>query len=265
MQTDPTAPRPWAPCPEHAKGQFTPETLTARWPELHAGDGEPLPGSQALLAGWLLYHNGEFEAAARAGLALGAEGATLACKATCIYASYLEPSEERRLALLQQMATLARDQQALAPENANTHYWQAYALGRYSQGISVAKALSIGLGRSMKGALQRCLALAPDHVDAHLALGHYHAEVIDKVGELIGGMTHGASKSAGMALYDRALALSPHSAITRCEAAQGWVMLEGTRALERARALRESAWALEARDAMERIYLGAARAELQDS
>ena len=34
------------------------------------------------------------------------------------------------------------EQQAGEPKNANAFYWQAYALGRYSQGISVAKALA---------------------------------------------------------------------------------------------------------------------------
>ena len=43
------------------------------------------------------------------------------------------------------------------------------------------------------------------------------------------------------------------------------MMLEGARALERARELREGAWAMEAHDAMERIYVSAARAELQDT
>ena len=264
MATDPLTVSPWVTCPESARGQLSLETLATCWPDLHAGDGECLPSSAPLLAAWLLYHNGDFESAAQAGMALGKDGATLAYKATCIYATYLEPGEARRMALLQQVAALARDQQALTPATANVHYWQAYALGRYSQGISVAKALSSGLGRSVREALQRCLALAPDHVDAHLALGHYHAEVIDKVGELIGGMTHGASKTTAMALYDRALALSPDSAITRCEVAQGWMLLEGSRALERAQKLRESAWALKARDAMEHLYLRAAQADLQD-
>ena len=256
---------PWAGCPAHARDHLTAETLIAHWPGLHAGDAEPLPASEALRAGWLLYHNGDFEAAAQAGLALGAAGATLACKATCIYASYLEPGEARRLILLQQVAALARDQQSHTPENANIHYWQAYALGRYSQGISVAKALSSGVGRSLREALQRCLTLNPEHADAHLALAHYHAEVIDKVGELIGGMTHGARKTTGLALYDRALALNPDSAITRCEVALGWTMLEGPRALERAQQLRETAWTVQARDAMEHLYLQAARADLQDT
>jgi hypothetical protein len=38
------------------------------------------------------------------------------------------------------------------------------------------------------------IALQPRHADAHIALGAFHAEVIDKVGALIGGMTYGAKQ-----------------------------------------------------------------------
>ena len=68
------------------------------------------------------------------------------------------------------------------PKNANAHYWMAYALGRYSQGISVAKALAQGLGSKVKARARDDDQAAPKHADAHIALGTFHAEVIDKVG-----------------------------------------------------------------------------------
>ncbi|EWS62565.1 hypothetical protein Y695_04206 [Hydrogenophaga sp. T4] len=68
----------------------------------------------------------------------------------------------------------------------------------------MAKALAKGLGGKVRQALQTTIELAPNHADAHLALANYHAEVIDKVGELIGSMTHGARKDTGLALYRKA-------------------------------------------------------------
>ena len=53
-----------------------------------------------------------------------------------------------------EVAERAEAQQAAEPKNANAWYWQAYALGRYSQGISVAKALAQGLGSKVKNALE---------------------------------------------------------------------------------------------------------------
>ncbi|MFX8297259.1 hypothetical protein ABTL30_19790, partial [Acinetobacter baumannii] len=90
----------------------------------------------------------------------------------------------------------AEAQQAEEPKNANAYYWQAYALGRYGQGISVAKALAQGLGSKVKTALETTIKLAPKHADAHIALGAFHAEVIDKVGKLL-GKTQGADTATG--------------------------------------------------------------------
>lgn len=255
---------PWTPCPYAGVYRHNSDSLRAHWPRLHAGDAEPLPTSGALLEAWVLYHNGEFENAARSGLALGAEGLTLANKATCMYATYVEPGEQTRLQLLLASAERARAQQASAPDHANAWYWQGYALGRYSQGINVAKALAKGLGGQVRQALQTAIALASNHTDAHLALANYHAEVIDKVGELIGSMTHGARKDTGLALYRRALALNPDSAITLHEAANGLLMLEGERAQQEADRLRERAAAFEPLDAMERLYVEASRMALED-
>lgn len=254
--------RPWTPC-AHAGPHLQAGDLLAHWSRLHRGDAEPPPHDPGLIEGWLLFHNGDFEAAAEHGLRLGGEGLTLANKAACIHASHVETQESARLQRWLDAAARARQQQDGAPDNPNAWYWQAYALGRYSQGISVTKALAQGLGGQIRQALDRTLALAPSHADAHLAMGSFHAEIIDKVGELIGGMTYGARKEAGLAHYARALALNPDSPITLAEVAQGWSLLEGEAALDRATALLERAAAAEPLDAMERLYVASARMALQ--
>ena len=160
-------------------------------------------------------------------------------------------------------ASRAEAQQQQAPDLAGAWYWEAYALGRYSQGISVAKALAQGLGLRIKTALETTLRLAPHHADAHLALAAFHAEVIDKVGSLIGGMTYGARKDTGLALYQQALALNPDSPITLGEYASGLLMLEGESAAEQALSLQERCAAFEPLDAMERLYVDAARVALR--
>lgn len=99
-----------------------------------------LPKDSAVLDAWALFHSGEFEKAADAGLKAGPAGANVVSKATSVYAHYLEPKEKNRQRLFLQVAEQAAAQAAADPQNANAFYWQAYALGRYSQGISVAKA-----------------------------------------------------------------------------------------------------------------------------
>ena len=91
------------------------------------------------------------------------------------------------------------------------------------------------------------------HADAHIALGAYHAEVIDKVGALIGGMTYGARKDIGLQMYRKGLALNPDSAMARLEYACGLVMLEGDPNNPEATRLYQQAAAVEPLDAKERL------------
>ncbi len=255
---------PWTPFGFVGEYAITAALLRRRWAKLHAGDQEPLPANPKVIAAWALFHRGEFEQAVKAGIDLGAEGTTVANKATCVYATYLEPSEKARRELFQQVAQRAAEQCAAEPQNANAFYWQAYALSRYSQGISVAKALAQGLGGKVKTALETAIALQPLHADAHVALGAFHAEVIDKVGALIGNMTYGAKKSTSLALFTQALALTPQSQWAMMEYANALVMLEGDARMDEATALYERATQTEAQDAAERLDVEMAASELAE-
>ncbi|MDH5541081.1 MAG: hypothetical protein OEY03_16905 [Rhizobacter sp.] len=238
-------------------------TLKKKWARLHAGDAEPLPKDDKVLAAWALFHAGEFQKATEAGLKAGGAGITVANKAQTIYATYLEKSEKNKLALFLEAAERAEAQAAAEPKNANAHYLMALALGRYSQGISVAKALAQGLGGKVKAALETAIKLAPKHADAHIALGAFHAEVIDKVGSLL-GRTQGASKETGLAMFKTAIKLNPHSAVAMVEYANGLVMLEGEKKMKEATKLYEDAAACTPMDAMERLDVEMAKAELED-
>jgi tetratricopeptide (TPR) repeat protein len=254
----------WTAFPHAGDYSFDAASVKRNWARLHAGDAEPLPKDAKVLEAWALFHNGEFQKATDAGLKAGGDGITVANKAACIYANYLEKKEKTKLDLFMEAAERAEQQAAADPKNPNAWYWQAYALGRYGQGISVAKALAQGLGGKVKEALERAIKLQPRHADAHIALAAFHAEVIDKVGSLIGGMTYGAKKETGLKLFQEALKLNAASAIAMIEYANGLVMLEGDRKMKEATKLYEQAAATKPFDAMERLDVEMAKAELED-
>ncbi|MEO5658334.1 MAG: hypothetical protein ABIQ90_00865 [Polaromonas sp.] len=254
----------WTPFPYAGEYEFDALRLTDNWSRLHRGDCEPLPEDAAVLQAWVLFHNGDFEKAAQAGLRAGGHGITVANKATCIYANYLEVREKTRFDLFLQAASQAEAQQAADPTNANAWFWQAYALGRYSQGISVAKALAQGVGSKVKTALEQTIRLAPHHADAHFALAAFHAEVIDKVGALIGAMTYGAKINTGLNLFSHALTLNRGSALAMTEYAMGMFMLIGESWMNEANRLYEEAAAYEPIDAMERLGVEMAMIEWRD-
>jgi len=237
--------------------------LKRQWDRLHRGDGEPFPKDIAVLDAWRHYHAGEFQQAVEAGVAAGGAGTNAAIKAQSIYANYLEKAAKAKLALFEEAAGWAAERRAEAPKDANAHYLYAYALGRYGQGISVAKALAQGFGGKIRDALTTALKLAPAHAEAHTAYGAYQAEVVNKMGGLVAGMTYGAKKESALEHYQKALKLHPDSAIARIEYANGLILLFGKDRLDEATKLYEQAAKCKPMDAMERLDVELAQSELE--
>ncbi len=282
----------WKPFPHDQAGfDYQGAALRKNWPRLHHGDCEPFPDpgwvekalaaspavrksagklaadadalAESLQQAWRLYHRGDFKGAFDQGLKLGLLGCTVASKAAGMQATYLEPDAEASLGLFQAAAERSAEAAQVMPAHANAHYLSAYCLGRYSQGISVLKALAQGLGGKVKDALDATLDLAPKHAEAHSALGTWHAEIIDKVGGLVGGVTYGASKDKALAHYRKALELHPKSAIARVEYARGLLMLQPSREAE-ARNLLQEAARLKPADAMEKLDVELAKERLEE-
>jgi tetratricopeptide (TPR) repeat protein len=243
---------------------FDRKTVKRHWHRLHFRDQVDLPSDPDLLDAWAFFHNGRFHEARSVGLALGAAGVTVANKATCVYARQMEPNEAKRLAMYQWVSGRAAEQTEREPANPNAHFLLAYSLGRYSQGISVAKALAQGMGGKIKSALETAIALQPLHADAHFALGAFHAEIIDKVGALIGGMAYGARRDASLQMFEQGFKLQPHSTVGLVEYATALVMLEGDDRQEEAISLCSKAAELTPVDAQEYLDIARAKAGLNN-
>jgi tetratricopeptide (TPR) repeat protein len=253
----------WAKFPHAADYAYDTAAIKKHWPRLHRGDAEPFPKHPQVLDAWRFYHAGDFQQAAALGNAAGGAGINAAVKAQVVYASHLETHQATRLVLLEQAYGWADAHRRKAgAEDANAHYLYAYALGRYGQGISVAKALAQGFGGKIKEALLTAIEITPRHAEAHTAYGAYQSEVIDKVGALVAGMTYGAKKDAAVEHYETAIKLHPESAIARTEYANGLLLLFGKSRLADAEKLYQAASECRPMDAMERLDVEHARAEL---
>ena len=255
----------WAAFPYADKAyEYTAASLKKSWDRLHKGDCEPLPKDAKALEAWIAYHAGRFEEAVELGLAAGDAGINAANKAACIYGTYLEEDDKKKLKVFEEAAARAEKQQTSDPKNANAFYLHAFALGRYAQGISIVKALKEGIGTKVKNSLDTAIKLAPKHADAHIGLGTYHAEIIDSVGAMLGGLTYGAKKETGEEMFAKALKLNPDSAIARIEMANGLIMLFGKSKVKDAEKLYTEAAKFKPMDAMERLDVEQAKAELED-
>lgn len=265
---------------------YSGDALKKNWAALHGGDGEPFPDakraqalldaagkaakgqdaaslSAALQDAWRAFHRGDFQQAFDAGSALGPLGASVAVKALGIHATYLVDDDAEKLKRYEQAAKLAEAAIKALPDEPNSHYRYAFALGRYSQGLSIVKALKQGIAGKVREALEATLELAPKHAEAHTALALYHAEIIDKIGAMIGGLTYGAKAAEAESHIKTALKLTPDAPITHVEHANVLLLLYGEKKEDAAASAFEKAGKLKPRDAMEALDADYANAQLE--
>ena len=278
----------WAAFPHDAKAfAYSGDALKKAWPKLHAGDCEPFPDAKhaaalikaagkaapkgldadglasALQGAWRDFHAGNFKAAYEAGEALGPVGASVAAKAIGIHATYLVDDDAEKLKRFEQAAKLAEAAIKALPDEANSHYRHAFALGRYSQGLSIAKALKDGIAGKVRASLDTTLSLAPKHAEAHTALAIYHGEIISKIGAMIGGLTYGAKASEAEKHIKEALKLTPASPIAHIESGNLLLLLHGDKKEDAAAAAYEKAAGCKPLDAMEALDAAYAKSELE--
>lgn len=277
----------WAKFPHENKAFiYEGDKLAKHWDALHAGDCEPFPDqdrvakllkqnsklgkasdagklADQLQAAWSDYHRGEFQKAFEAGEGLGPLGSSVAIKAAGIHAVHLLDDEKEQLKRWEALVALAEKAIEALPDEANSHFRYAFALGRFSQSISIAKALSQGLAGKIKTALDKVLKLAPKHAEAHSALGLYHAEIINKVGGMIGGLTYGAKAATGEELLAKAIKLTPKAPIAHVEFANGLLLLYGSKREDDAAEAYDKAAKLKPTDAMEKLDAEFAKAQLE--
>jgi tetratricopeptide (TPR) repeat protein len=184
-------------------------------------------------------------------------------KALGIHATYLVDDEAERLRRFEMAAEMAEKAVVALPGEFNSHYRRAFALGRYSQGISIGKALTMGLAGKVKAALDKTIELAPKHAEAHTALAVFHAEIINKVGAMLGGLTYGAKASAAETHIKTALKLTPNSPIAHVEHANMLILLHGAKKEDAAATEFEKATKLKPVDAMEKLDQEFAKAQLE--
>ena len=277
----------WAAFPHDAKPYaHAGDALKKAWPKLHAGDCEPFPDAKraaallksagkaapkldadtlasALQDAWRAFHAGDFKAAFDAGSALGPIGASVAVKALGVHATYLVDDEAEQLKRYEQAGALAEAAVKALPDDANSHYRHAFALGRYSQGLSIAKALKMGIAGKVRESLDATLRLAPKHAEAHTALALYHAEIINKIGAMIGGLTYGAKASAAEKHIAEALKLTPASPIAHVEHGNVLLLLDEKRNEDAAAEAYEKAAGCKPLDAMEALDAAFAQEQLE--
>ena len=111
----------------------------------------------------------------------------------------------------------------------------------------------MGIAGKVRAALETTLELAPKHAEAHTALALYHAEIINKIGAMIGGLTYGAKAAEAEKHIREAVKLTPASPIAHIEHGNVLLLLDEARNEDAAAEAYERAAQCKPLDAMEAL------------
>ncbi len=240
--------------------------LQQHWPQLHAGNLEPWPEDEAVQNAWRAYHEGRFADAVSLGQQVGGAGLVASAFAAVIYTHYLADENDKE-ELFKQAIEMAEQALASNPESPNAYYMYAVAVGRYSQFVNIIEALAQGIATKIKDAILKCLALQPEHIEGLVTFAGWNAEIVDKAGAMMAGLTYGAKKEQAMELFEKAIASAGQSPVPAIEMAYGLLLMYGDLERDRAATLLDSAIILEPADAMQALDIEKAhqfRIELPD-
>lgn len=239
---------------------LTKTDLKKLWKQLHAADLAPVPSGD-LLDAWLAYHNGDFAEALRLGRSLGSIGLPVVIRAVVAYTDYVCEDDKTSERLLHLAYEYGIETSEGAHFDYNCEFTTAVAMGRYSQSISITKALHQGFGGKIKKSLAKVLEHQPNHAEAHIALALFHAEVINKVGATLGGITYGARSKSAIEHCEHALSLAP-TPINLIEAGNVYILLKGEDAVAKATKLYEQAAAMQPLDCVQALDVDFAQSQL---
>ena len=229
------------------------ERLAHQWHHLHRTDSEPFPSpaylrdwlerepavreslpdfdgdtrtlARQLQQAWRYYHAGEFAAAWQLGRTLGVAGAYVTSRALAVHSQHLRQGTARKAELEHNLATLqALDERGMLV-TANLEMALIYVAGRVAQELSLMQALRRGNPRELRRRLQAVLDDNPGHVEAHLGMGAFHAELVYRAGKPVAALMYGARADQARDYYSRALELAPESVLVHVEYAHALQLL----------------------------------------
>ncbi len=168
---------------------------------------------------------GDFPKAAEEARATNtAEGFAFAARSALVHAD-LVASPEGRLRFIEQAEEDARAAIAAAPDFAEGHLQLAVALGFKARSEGRFTAHAEGYADQARAHLEYVAVREPDNPWMHALLGGWHLE-ISEAGGFLGRAFYGAEVEAGIASYDRALALRPDDLIIAYQCALQLVALD---------------------------------------
>ena len=210
-------------------------------------------GAQTIEAARTAFADGRFIEAAELAEALGtSEGYALTAESLAIHGYYIAPEDEQP-ALFERAMLAAEEAIRLDPANPEAYFQSAHAIGRNAQIVGFMEAINKGYARRIRAAIEGALRLDPELSGAHLTLASWHAEIVNKVGRIVAGVTYRASRRDALEHYEKTLELEPDEIGVFLEYANGLLLLNRNRNRDQARDLLSRGIEIQPKDAYDRI------------
>ncbi|MYB35047.1 MAG: hypothetical protein F4X92_08000 [Gammaproteobacteria bacterium] len=171
------------------------------------------------------YAEGRYlEAARMAEKAGGASGFALAANSLNTHALYYAEKDEQS-GLFRHAMDLAERAIEIDPKSLRGHFELVRAMGKYAQGIGRVKAMNEKYAEQIREHLEFALSLDDNFADAHLALGSWHAGLVEVMGSFLAGILFGANRKDAVFHIERALDLDREGIDIHYGSANGFLAL----------------------------------------
>tara|TARA_Y100000817_G_C16680174_1_gene465540 strand:+ start:1 stop:729 length:729 start_codon:yes stop_codon:yes gene_type:complete len=142
-------------------------------------------------------------------------------------------------------------------KNAAAHVEAAHSMGRYSQLIGIVTALKEGFAGRISFHLDEAIKIDPSNINAQIAKGSWHAEIVDKAG-FMANILYGATSDQARAHYENAINLSNNEIGFLYEIAYGYALLGKKKDNIKAKALLLKIIALPPKNYLDKLYISKA-------
>ena len=140
------------------------------------------------------------------------------------------------------------------PNSDKAHVEAAHTMGRYSQLIGIVTALKEGFAERIEVHLDEAIKLNSDNVNAQIAKGSWHAEIVDKAG-FMANILYGAKSEKAREHYSNALNIENNQIGVLYEIAYGYFLLDDRDDLIKSKELLLKASKLEPKNYLDDLYM----------